>query len=166
MSDELDEIAPRRRLAAGKMHVQNAERRGLGEDPLPGRGVELVASAHRAPADSSNRGSPSGQRCVSSARSPTAARAEAAGAFIDRPPLGRELVRAWRDVRLDPRALGRECASPVVDDRRRGRARRRIASSTATAIASSSNTRSGASSSHSSAHIIVFQAHAARQARP
>ena len=35
-SDNLSEIAPRRRFAAGKMHMQNAERRGFGKDPRPG----------------------------------------------------------------------------------------------------------------------------------
>ena len=33
MGDELDEIAPRRRLAPGKMQLQNAERRGLARRP-------------------------------------------------------------------------------------------------------------------------------------
>src|SRR6202020_529451 len=31
-----DEIAPRTRLAAGEMHLEDAERRGLGKHPRPG----------------------------------------------------------------------------------------------------------------------------------
>src|SRR4029077_10102894 len=42
MSDEFDEIAPRRRFAAGKMQLQNADGRGLREDLAPARGVELA----------------------------------------------------------------------------------------------------------------------------
>src|SRR6185295_18582829 len=39
-----DEIAPRTRLAAGEMHPQNAEYRGLGEHPRPGLGVKFASS--------------------------------------------------------------------------------------------------------------------------
>ena len=39
-----DEIAPRTRLAAGEMHLQNAECRGLGEHPRPGLRVKLASS--------------------------------------------------------------------------------------------------------------------------
>ena len=41
MPRQLDDVAPRRRLAAGEVHVQRAERRGFAEDALPGLGVEL-----------------------------------------------------------------------------------------------------------------------------
>ncbi len=41
---DLDQIAARAGLAAGEMHLQHAERRGLGEHPRPGRGVELVVA--------------------------------------------------------------------------------------------------------------------------
>ena len=44
MRRDVDQIAPRARLAAGQMHVQHAERRGLGEHPRPGRGVEFVVA--------------------------------------------------------------------------------------------------------------------------
>src|SRR5208282_5942784 len=39
------DVAPRRRLAAGKMHMQRPERGGLAEHPLPGLAVELGARA-------------------------------------------------------------------------------------------------------------------------
>ena len=39
-----DEVAPRARLAAGEMHLQDAERRGLAEHPRPGLRIEFVAS--------------------------------------------------------------------------------------------------------------------------
>ena len=39
-----DEIAPRTRLAAGEMHLQDAECRGLGEHPRPGLCVKLASS--------------------------------------------------------------------------------------------------------------------------
>src|ERR1700677_624547 len=42
---EVDNVAPRRRLAAGKMHVQRAKRGGLAEHPLPGLAVKLIAGA-------------------------------------------------------------------------------------------------------------------------
>ncbi len=58
--DELDEIAPRGRLAAGKMHLQHAERGGFAEHALPGRGVELVGAAVERERDWSNRGSRAG----------------------------------------------------------------------------------------------------------
>ena len=45
VADEFDEIASDERLAAGEMHLQNAQRRGFAEHPLPGRGVELDAGA-------------------------------------------------------------------------------------------------------------------------
>ena len=44
-ADDLGDVAPRRRLAAGEMHVQRAERGGFAEHPLPGLGVELGARA-------------------------------------------------------------------------------------------------------------------------
>ena len=40
-----DEIAPRTRLAAGEMHLQNAEYRGLGKHTRPGLRVKLASSA-------------------------------------------------------------------------------------------------------------------------
>ena len=55
--DDVDEIAPRRRLAAGQMHLQHAEPGGLAEHPRPGRGIELVGAAVELAADSSNRDS-------------------------------------------------------------------------------------------------------------
>ena len=45
MAGEIDNIAPRRRLAAGKVDVQRAERGGLAEHALPGLAVELIARA-------------------------------------------------------------------------------------------------------------------------
>ena len=42
---EVDDVPPRRRLAARKMHVQRAERGGLAEHALPGLAVKLVARA-------------------------------------------------------------------------------------------------------------------------
>ena len=39
-----DEIGPRPRLAAGEMHLQNAECRGLGEHARPGLCVKLASS--------------------------------------------------------------------------------------------------------------------------
>ena len=45
MAREFGDVAPRRRLAAGKMHMQRAERGGLAEHPLPGLAVELGARA-------------------------------------------------------------------------------------------------------------------------
>ena len=39
-----DEIASRTRVAAGEMHLQNAERRGLGEHARPGLRVKLASS--------------------------------------------------------------------------------------------------------------------------
>ena len=41
---DLDEVAPRRRLAAGEMHLQHAERRRLAEHPRPGGGIEFVGA--------------------------------------------------------------------------------------------------------------------------
>src|SRR5262249_32005969 len=38
---DVDEIASRRRLAAGEMHLQDPEPRGFAKHPRPGRGVEL-----------------------------------------------------------------------------------------------------------------------------
>ena len=38
-----DEIAPRTRLAAGEMHLQDAERRGLGKNPRPCRAAAAWA---------------------------------------------------------------------------------------------------------------------------
>ncbi len=45
VAGEFGDVAPRRRLAAGKMHMQRAERGGLAEHPLPGLAVELGARA-------------------------------------------------------------------------------------------------------------------------
>ena len=45
VAGEIDNVAPRRRLAAGEMHMQRAERGGLAEHPLPGFAVELGARA-------------------------------------------------------------------------------------------------------------------------
>jgi len=39
---DCDEIAPGAGLAAGKMHLEHAERRGLGKNPRPGLSVELA----------------------------------------------------------------------------------------------------------------------------
>src|SRR5271163_2428319 len=41
VAGELDDVAPRRRLAAGKVHMQRPERGGLAEQPLPGLAVEF-----------------------------------------------------------------------------------------------------------------------------
>ena len=45
MADQGFEIAAGERLAAGKMHLQDAERRRLAQHPLPGSGVELGPGA-------------------------------------------------------------------------------------------------------------------------
>ena len=45
VAGELDDVAPRRRLAAGEMHMQRPERGGLAEHPLPGFRVEFGAGA-------------------------------------------------------------------------------------------------------------------------
>ena len=42
---EFGDVASRRRLAAGKMHMQRPERGGLAEHPLPGLAVEFGARA-------------------------------------------------------------------------------------------------------------------------
>ena len=42
--NDLGQIAPRRRLAAGQMHLQHAEARRFAEHPRPGRGVEFVGA--------------------------------------------------------------------------------------------------------------------------
>jgi hypothetical protein len=47
MGDDLDEIAPRRRLAAGKMRVQDANFRSFGKYSLPGLGIEFAAADFR-----------------------------------------------------------------------------------------------------------------------
>ena len=60
MSDDFDEIAPRGRLAAGKMRMQYAKRGGLGKHPVPGFGVDFHRAGSRVPADWSNRGSRAG----------------------------------------------------------------------------------------------------------
>jgi hypothetical protein len=39
---DLDEVAPRRRLAARQMDLQHAEACGLGEHARPGSGIELI----------------------------------------------------------------------------------------------------------------------------
>ena len=44
MGDDLDEIAPRRRLAAGKMRVKNAHGGGFGKDPQPSLRIELAGA--------------------------------------------------------------------------------------------------------------------------
>ena len=43
MAHEVGEIAPDERLTPGKMHLQNAERSGFAEHPLPGFAIELGA---------------------------------------------------------------------------------------------------------------------------
>ena len=45
VAGEFDDVAPRGRLAAGKMDVQRAERGRLAEHPLPGLAVEFGAGA-------------------------------------------------------------------------------------------------------------------------
>ena len=45
MPSKVDDVAPRSRLAAGKMDVQRAERGGLAEHALPGLAVKLIAGA-------------------------------------------------------------------------------------------------------------------------
>ena len=57
---EIDDVAPRRRLAAGKMHMQRAERGRLAEHPLPGLAIKLIAGALERHADWSNRDSRAG----------------------------------------------------------------------------------------------------------
>ena len=42
---DVDEVAPRARLAAGQVHLQHAERRRLAEHARPGRGIELAPRA-------------------------------------------------------------------------------------------------------------------------
>ena len=42
--DDLGEIAPRGRLAAGQMHLQHAESGRFAEHPRPGRGVEFIVA--------------------------------------------------------------------------------------------------------------------------
>ena len=64
------------RLAAGQMHLQHAERRRLAEHARPGRGIELVVRADRAPADWSNRDSRAG--------SDASARPEGRAAHVER----------------------------------------------------------------------------------
>ena len=43
MAHEIGEIAPDERLTPGEMHLQNAERRGFCEHPLPAFGIEFGA---------------------------------------------------------------------------------------------------------------------------
>jgi hypothetical protein len=45
MACEVDNVAPRGRLAAGKMHMQRAERSRLTEHLLPGLAVKFIARA-------------------------------------------------------------------------------------------------------------------------
>src|SRR5258705_10776642 len=44
VSRDVDEVAPRAGLAAGKMHMQHAERRGFGKHPRPSGGVEFAVA--------------------------------------------------------------------------------------------------------------------------
>src|SRR3984885_2531401 len=42
---QIDNVTPRRRFAAGKMHMQRAERGGFAEHLLPGLAIQFVAGA-------------------------------------------------------------------------------------------------------------------------
>ena len=47
MAHETGEVAPNERLTPGKVHLQNAERRGFAEHALPAVGIELGAGARQ-----------------------------------------------------------------------------------------------------------------------
>src|SRR6185312_15546086 len=47
MAHQVGEIAPNERLTSGEVHLQNAERRGFVEHPLPAFGAEFGAGARK-----------------------------------------------------------------------------------------------------------------------
>ena len=147
--DDLDQVAPRRGFAAGQMDLQHAHRGRLAKHARPCRGVQFIGAIVRVSAGSSNTGQARGQRCVSSASSPSGAGSSAVASAGSRTASASSRVRpACRSRRLrSPR--DRRCRARQAH-RRSGRrcGCRRSGAGFRCAGPSVSITRSGPSSTH------------------
>ena len=168
MGGDLDDVGARRRLAAGQVDVQDAERRRLAEHALSRSRCRARPSGGRARAGSSSRGSAAGSD--GSAR--RGGRSAAGGG-------GRVGVQSHRSTtRLPTRSSSISMTSPSITARSASnraassstmapiaaRARRRARAPLA-AVSSRSKARSGASRTCALRDLVEAQPHAARQAR-